>query len=259
MRFDAVVARLVRLPDPLPHGVRAVDPVLLGRPSALPDWTRSAPGAAGRAAAIVLLFPDATGEARVVLTERPDGLRHAGQVSFPGGKEDPGDDFPVGTALREASEEVGLDAAQAGVRIVGRLDVVDVRVSGFMLTPVLAVAARTPSLVASPREVASILLPPVDTFLPDAPVTTAEMDATDTASAMAAIPSRGTISGVRPHVPSRSLAPCWAVTTHEPPAPGLHPPLDHHLMSAPGARDPAAPGKRADAAVAGPCQGRLGP
>ncbi len=154
MRFETVIARLAQLPDPLPHGIRAVDPVLLGRPSALPDWTRSEPGVAGRAAALVLLFPDASGEARVVLTERPDGLRHAGQVSFPGGKEDPGDDFPVGTALREALEEVGLDAAQAGVRIMGRLDVVDVRVSGFMLTPVIALAALAPTLVASPREVA---------------------------------------------------------------------------------------------------------
>ena len=171
MRFDAVTQRLSRLPAPLPAGDRTIDPVLIGRAEGLPSWTRSEPAAARRAAALVLLFPDARGDARLVLTERPDGLRHARQVSLPGGKEDPGDEFPAGTALREASEEVGLEAEQAGVTVLGQLDVVDVRVSGFMLTPVLAVAARAPLLVASPGEVASILLPPVDVFRPGATVT----------------------------------------------------------------------------------------
>lgn len=174
MRYETVVARLSPMPDLLPHGTRAIDPVLLGRPSALPDWTRAEPASAGRAAALVLLYPDPTGETRLVLTERPRGLRHAGQVSFPGGKEDPGDDFPVGTAMREAAEEVGLDIDAEDVTVLGRLDVVDIRVSGFMLTPVIAVASRPPTLVASPREVAAILLPPVDLFLPGAPVTTVE-------------------------------------------------------------------------------------
>jgi 8-oxo-dGTP pyrophosphatase MutT (NUDIX family) len=176
MRFQTVAERVSHLADPLPHGSRAIDPVLLGRPEALPDWTRSEPTAARRAAALVLLFPDDGGEAHVVLTERPHGMRHAGQVSFPGGKEDPGDDFPVGTALREAHEEVGLDIHQAGLRVVGRLDVVDVRVSGFMLTPVIALADHPPRLVPSPHEVASILLPPVDVFLPDAPVVVMEQE-----------------------------------------------------------------------------------
>lgn len=176
MHWSAVVECLSSLPTPLPHGTRAVDPVLVGTPSSLPDWTRSEPASASRAAALVLLFPDEAGQARVVLTERPNGLRHAGQVSFPGGKEDPGDDFPFGTALREAREEVGLDLDAEEIRVVGRLDDVDVRVSGFMLTPVVAVTDRPPTLVASPREVASILLPPTDMFLPDALVTTAVLE-----------------------------------------------------------------------------------
>jgi 8-oxo-dGTP pyrophosphatase MutT (NUDIX family) len=174
VHIDTVIRRLSDPRRPLPVGDQTIDPVLLGAPASLPAWTRMGRSVTRRAAALVLVYPDERGQTRLVLTERPDGLRHAGQVSFPGGKEDPGDDFPVGTALREAHEEVGLDPDQADVTILGRLDVVDVRVSGFMLTPVIAVMTHPPALVASPGEVASILLPPVDAFLPGAPVTMVE-------------------------------------------------------------------------------------
>jgi 8-oxo-dGTP pyrophosphatase MutT (NUDIX family) len=127
----------------------------------------------------VLIFPDHLGEALVVLTERPTGeLRHSGQISFPGGAMDPDDDFPVGTALREAAEEVALDATAAGVRVLGVLEAVDVRVSGFLLVPVLAVTDRAPVLVPHPREVAAVLRLPLRHFLAGAPIeqVTAERD-----------------------------------------------------------------------------------
>ena len=77
-----------------------------------------------------------------MLTVRPAGDHvHAGQVALPGGKREPGDEFPTGTALREAAEEIGLDPAGAGVRTLGTLGTIDVRVSGFLMVPVLAVAA----------------------------------------------------------------------------------------------------------------------
>jgi 8-oxo-dGTP pyrophosphatase MutT (NUDIX family) len=172
MRFEAVLDRLASLPDPLPAPPRAIDPVVIGRSDQLPPWVRESPGASPRdAAVLVLIYPASDGEAHLVLMERPSGdLRHAGQISFPGGAMDPEDDFPIGTALREAAEEVGLDPTEAGVRVLGVLDSVDVRVSGFALVPVLAVAEREPTLVADQREVASILLAPVRHFLPDAPI-----------------------------------------------------------------------------------------
>jgi 8-oxo-dGTP pyrophosphatase MutT (NUDIX family) len=182
MRLADALARLDPWPDRLPHGTRAIDPVVRPAPGTsldrMPTWTRddTPTQPPRRAAGLVLLYPGADGETRLVLTERPLGMRHAGQVSLPGGREDPGDEFPDGTALREAREEVGLDADAAGVRLLGRLDVVDVRVTGFLLTPVVAVADREPALVAAPREVAAILLPPVDIFLPDAPVTPGELE-----------------------------------------------------------------------------------
>jgi 8-oxo-dGTP pyrophosphatase MutT (NUDIX family) len=178
MRFDQARRRLEHLPEALPSGPMALDPEVLATGAELPAWVRRGiDGPARDAAVLVLVYPDAAGEATLVLTVRPEGdLRHAGQISFPGGAADPGDDFPVGTALREAAEEVGLDAESAGVRVAGRLDVVDVRVSGFMLVPVVALAERVPVLIPDAREVAAILRVPVRHFLPDAPIEIVEAE-----------------------------------------------------------------------------------
>jgi 8-oxo-dGTP pyrophosphatase MutT (NUDIX family) len=167
------------LPSPLPAPTRAIEPRITLRPGAarLPRWASESDEPSSRdAAALVLLYPDEAGETHVVLTERPVDLRHGGQVSLPGGRREPGEAFPVDTALREAAEEVGLDPRAAGVRVLGALDVVDVRVSGFLLTPVVAIAERSPILVPHPGEVAAILRPPIEIFLPGAEITMAELE-----------------------------------------------------------------------------------
>ncbi|MDQ3871725.1 MAG: CoA pyrophosphatase, partial [Chloroflexota bacterium] len=129
------------------------------------------PGPARRGAVLVLLYPGETGQAFVALTERATGdLRHPGEVSLPGGAVEEGDESDTAAALREAAEEIGLDPAEAGVEVVGSLDPVDVRVSGFRLVPVVAVAARRPRFRPDPREVASLLEAPLAAFLPDAPI-----------------------------------------------------------------------------------------
>src|SRR6187431_2715045 len=91
------------------------------------------PGRAGRPAGVlVLLYPDADGLARVVLTERAtrDG-HHSGEVSFPGGSAEPHDADITATALREAAEEVSLDVGAAQVRVIGTLDRFWIPVSDF--------------------------------------------------------------------------------------------------------------------------------
>lgn len=92
----------------------------------------------GRRSAVLMLFgPDLDGGEDVVLTERSHTLRsHPGQVSFPGGRLDEGDDGSVGAALREAEEEVGLDPA--GVEVLATLPDLYLTPSENAVTPVLA-------------------------------------------------------------------------------------------------------------------------
>jgi 8-oxo-dGTP pyrophosphatase MutT (NUDIX family) len=167
MTPDDIRVRFAAAPRPLPP-----PPVWL-RPELLPDGTpfeRPAPPPDARpAAALVLVYPGPDGEAHLVLTERVEygADHHSGEVSLPGGKSDPGDADAVATALREAEEEVGLDPDAAGVQVIGRLDALWIPPSNFLVTPIVAVAARRPAFVPDPREVAAILEAPVAAFLPD--------------------------------------------------------------------------------------------
>jgi 8-oxo-dGTP pyrophosphatase MutT (NUDIX family)/GNAT superfamily N-acetyltransferase len=172
MRFELVQVRVAALPRELPAAPAILTPIRLdalddGLAAANPDiFQRGRP-----AAVLVLLFPDNEGQARVLLTARVAHIStHAGEVSFPGGSADPGDADPVATALREAAEEVGLDPAACGLRVTGVLEVFPLTVSGFRITPVVAVAERRPECHPAPDEVARIIEAPVEAFLPDAPV-----------------------------------------------------------------------------------------
>jgi 8-oxo-dGTP pyrophosphatase MutT (NUDIX family) len=180
VRFDVVVDRLAGLPDVLPAPADVLMPVIVGGLGTRPPRTPP-PGRAGRPAGVlVLIHPGDDGEARVVLTERAsrDG-HHSGEVSFPGGKAEPADTDIAGTALREAAEEVALDALAAGVRVVGLLERFWIPVSDFEVTPVVALAYRRPVLLAAPAEVARIVEPPVARFLPGAPITMVERTVRD--------------------------------------------------------------------------------
>jgi 8-oxo-dGTP pyrophosphatase MutT (NUDIX family) len=168
VRIELVEARFATPVAALPAGPAELLPVFTDgrlRPRLAPT------GTARPAAVLALLFPDERGETRLVLTERRsyDG-HHSGEVSLPGGKAEPSDADAAATALREAAEEVGLDPDAAGVRVVGRLDEVFIPVSDFRITPIVAIATRAPVLAANEVEVARILTPPVDAFLPGAPI-----------------------------------------------------------------------------------------
>jgi 8-oxo-dGTP pyrophosphatase MutT (NUDIX family) len=110
------------------------------------------------AAVLVPLF-ERGGEPHVLLTRRRADLsRHAGQVSFPGGRIDPGDEDSLAAALREAQEEIGL--APDAVKVLGRLDEYGV-VTGFRLTPWVGLVPYPYPFRADPGEVEEILEVPL--------------------------------------------------------------------------------------------------
>ena len=95
---------------------------------------RQAAGKVTRAAVLIPLLLRNEGLS-VLLTQRTDHLHdHAGQISFPGGRMDPGDSDPNDTALRESEEEIGLH--RGGVEILGHLPQY-LTVSGYSVTTVV--------------------------------------------------------------------------------------------------------------------------
>jgi 8-oxo-dGTP pyrophosphatase MutT (NUDIX family) len=99
----------------------------------------------------------------VILTERPETLRkHPGQISFPGGRIDPGDDGPVAAALREAEEEIALP--RGAVELVGMADIYRT-ITGFEVTPVVGVVPPGLPLEPRPGEVAAMFEAPLHYLL----------------------------------------------------------------------------------------------
>jgi 8-oxo-dGTP pyrophosphatase MutT (NUDIX family) len=88
------------------------------------------------AALLVPVFRDSAGELRLVLVVRGARGVHGGHLAFPGGKQEPQDESPLETALREAEEEIGL--ARADVEVVAELEPVDTRTTGYRVHPFLA-------------------------------------------------------------------------------------------------------------------------
>jgi 8-oxo-dGTP pyrophosphatase MutT (NUDIX family) len=114
-------------------------------------------------AAVLVPLVNREAGVQVLLTLRPEHLRdHGGQVSFPGGRVEPGDADREASALREMNEEVGL--ASDRVTLLGRLPVYEIP-SGFRITPVVGWIEPPFTVVPDPFEVADIFEAPLDYFL----------------------------------------------------------------------------------------------
>jgi 8-oxo-dGTP pyrophosphatase MutT (NUDIX family) len=116
---------------------------------------RPRPQRGDRLAAVLAVIVERE-EPALLFTERAAAMtRHAGEVSFPGGLQDPGDQSLRATALRETLEEVGIEPEQ--VRVLGALSPVHTFVSGILVTPFVGVVASLPPLVVSEAEIARVL------------------------------------------------------------------------------------------------------
>jgi 8-oxo-dGTP pyrophosphatase MutT (NUDIX family) len=114
-------------------------------------------------AVLVALYVD-DGELRGVLTKRRENLRrHAGEISFPGGRRDATDEDLLFTALREAHEEIGLPPE--AVDVVGALQPTPTIVTGYAIYPFVGLIEPGRAWTLSPREVAEVLELPLGEIL----------------------------------------------------------------------------------------------
>jgi 8-oxo-dGTP pyrophosphatase MutT (NUDIX family) len=155
--FERARARLTRevpaaLTDHAATSVRGdldLDPVM---------WEKA--GVKATKPAAVLIPVVERSQPGVLLTQRtPDLSSHSGQIAFPGGKIDPTDESPLAAALREANEEIGLDARF--VEPIGYLDLY-LTFSGFRIVPLLARVDPAYSLTINPAEVSEAFEVPLD-------------------------------------------------------------------------------------------------
>ncbi|MEQ8406254.1 MAG: CoA pyrophosphatase [Oceanicaulis sp.] len=152
---DAVIARLKT----------ALDPVSARRrPPAFGDGDlNGAPSPTGRKlkpAAVLALLEREGDQLRLVLTRRADHLQaHAGQVSFPGGRQMAGMETLAECALRETEEEIGIAPAQ--ITLLGSWEPYET-VTGYEVTPFLGLAEGPLDFTADPGEVAEIFATPFD-------------------------------------------------------------------------------------------------
>ncbi len=113
-------------------------------------------------AAVLVPIVEERDSPAVLLTQRAEHLRlHGGQVSFPGGKVEQGDDDVVQTALRETNEEIGIDSRY--VEVMGRLDYYTT-LSGFRVTPVVGLVHTGFSVQPDGVEVDEAFLVPLAFF-----------------------------------------------------------------------------------------------
>jgi 8-oxo-dGTP pyrophosphatase MutT (NUDIX family) len=109
--------------------------------------------------AVVIRGPDPA----LLFIKRAAGGPHGGQIAFPGGKREQADAFPIGTALREAREEIGLEPSS--VQVLGLLSPLTISLSGFLVQPVAGLVARPPEWKPNPGEIDGVFEIPLSELL----------------------------------------------------------------------------------------------
>lgn len=125
-----------------------------------PAEARQLPVHGSKEAAVLVAIYEQAGELGTVLTRRRSDLRrHAGEISFPGGRRDPGEPELVETALREAHEEIGL--LPATVHVAGALPPTPTIATGYAIHPFVGAISTPQDWMPSEREVEEIIEVPL--------------------------------------------------------------------------------------------------
>lgn len=125
-----------------------------------PAEARQLPVHGSKEAAVLVAIYEQAGELGTVLTRRRSDLRrHAGEISFPGGRRDPGEPELVETALREAHEEIGL--LPATVHVAGALPPTPTIATGYAIHPFVGAISTPQDWTPSEREVEEIITVPL--------------------------------------------------------------------------------------------------
>ena len=160
--FNEFITSLrVKLMQPLPG---AASQMLMASMRRVMEHGRTkVPDGVKKGGVLVLLYPS-DGKIFIVFMKRTEypGV-HSGQVSFPGGGWEPGDESMTKTALREAEEEIGVD--QKTVNILGQLSDLFIPPSNFLVTPVVGYTEQRPAFIPDPVEVERILEVSLDHLL----------------------------------------------------------------------------------------------
>jgi 8-oxo-dGTP pyrophosphatase MutT (NUDIX family) len=117
--------------------------------------TMTAPGGT-EAAVLVAMYGHPQSPGLVFTERRADLRRHAGEISFPGGRQDGPDEDLLRTALRESEEEIGLDRSE--VEVIGALPPVGTFVTGYKVHPFVGLIPEGLRFRPNPNEVAAVLL-----------------------------------------------------------------------------------------------------
>jgi len=112
---------------------------------------------------LVVIFPEGNELYTCLIKRQPNLKHHPGQIGFPGGKMEQSDDNPRAAALRETSEEIGIQPDKA--LTIGALSPLYVQVSGFLIYPFVAWIPSKPKFLINPEEVDKILLFPLLDYL----------------------------------------------------------------------------------------------
>ncbi len=179
MKFDYnLLADRLKQPLPGPIAHEPLRAVSIG--TIKPKFEHKLPPRPG--SVLILLYQDGD-QIKFPLTIRPDYLgAHGGQISFPGGKAEEGEDA-IETALREAEEEIGIKRNE--IKVIGSLSEFFVVPSNFLVKPIVAFAETKPAFVADPIEVVRIIEGSLEDIMREDAVLTKEILAAKLYSMMA--------------------------------------------------------------------------